>query len=192
MEVKVLVLDGPLQFQITSKQCVKFSPIDIVNNLKRLMDNQDMEPMHPWYRGFEGSIAQEGTNKYRVSGIITKTGPTTVEISELPIRSWTQTYKETLEGWVTGTEKTPAWIKDYKEYHTDSKVHFVINLSEENMAIAEAEGLESKFKVSTTISTSNLVCHDLEGRIKKYGSVLEIISDFYNLRQKFYHKRKVH
>ncbi|KAJ3252865.1 DNA topoisomerase 2 [Boothiomyces macroporosus] len=167
-----------------------YNPIDIVNNLKRLMDNQDMEPMHPWYRGFEGSIVQEGTNKYRVSGIITKTGPTTVEISELPIRSWTQAYKETLEGWVTGTEKTPAWIKDYKEYHTDSKVHFVINLSEENMAIAEAEGLESKFKVSTTISTSNLVCHDLEGRIKKYGSVLEIISDFYNLRQKFYHKRK--
>ncbi|KAJ3321673.1 DNA topoisomerase 2 [Boothiomyces sp. JEL0866] len=156
----------------------------------KLMNNEEMEPMHPWYRGFDGSLVQEGTNKYRVSGIITKTGPTTVEISELPIRSWTQTYKETLEGWVTGTEKTPAWIKDYKEYHTDSKVHFVINLSEENMALAEAEGLESKFKVSTTISTSNLVCHDLEGRIKKYGSVLEIISDFYNLRQKFYHKRK--
>ncbi|KAJ3273863.1 DNA topoisomerase 2 [Terramyces sp. JEL0728] len=167
-----------------------YNPIDVVNNLERLMDNEEMEPMHPWYRGFEGSIFQEGASKYRVSGTITKTGPTTVEITELPIRSWTQNYKETLEGWVTGTEKTPAWIKDYKEYHTDSKVHFVINLSEENMAIAEAEGLESKFKISTTISTSNLVCHDLEGRIKKYTSVLDIIQDFYHLRQKYYHKRK--
>jgi DNA topoisomerase-2 len=106
------------------------------------------------------------------------------------LKSWTQNYKEQLETWITGTEKQPAFIKDYKEYHTDSKVHFVITLTEENMKKAVKEGLEHKFKMTTSISTSNLVCHDLEGRIKKYTNVTEILSDFYALRSKFYIKRK--
>ncbi len=72
--------------------------------------------------GFEGTTVQETATKYRMSGTIRKTDSTTVEITELPIKTWTQTYKELLESWVAGTEKTPAWIKDYKEYHTDSKV----------------------------------------------------------------------
>ena len=35
----------------------------------------------------------------------------TIEVTELPIRSWTQNYKEMLEEWLVGTEKTPACIK---------------------------------------------------------------------------------
>ena len=168
-----------------------YNPRDLVANLERLMDGKEMEPMHPWYRGFTGAIEQESANRYRISGTITQVDSTTIEITELPLRSWTQTYKEQLEGWVTGTDKSPAWIKDYKEYHTDSKVHFVIHLTEENMKLALKEGLDSRFKMSTTITTSNLVCHDLEGRIKKYNAVNEIIQDFYELRLKYYHKRKV-
>lgn len=143
------------------------------------------------YRGFEGTIAQEGANKYRVSGIIKKVDATTIEVTELPLKSWTQNYKETLESWVTGTEKSPAWIKDYKEYHTDSKVHFIIHLSEENMRQAEKEGLESRFKTTTSITTSNLVAHDMHGRIRKYANVNEMIKDFFEIRQTYYHKRKV-
>jgi DNA topoisomerase-2 len=167
-----------------------YNPNDIVDNLIRLINGQEMEPIHPWYRGFEGTIEQESANKYKISGVINKIDSTTIEITELPLRSWTQNYKEWLETCVTGTEKQPAWIKDYKEYHTDSKVHFVIHLTEENMKKAEKEGLEQKFKTSTTITTTNLVCHDLEGRIRKYNSALEIIKDFYELRQTYYHKRK--
>lgn len=115
-----------------------------------------------------------------------------MEITELPIRTWTQSYKEDLESWITGTEKQPAWIKDYKEYHTDASVHFIINLSEEQMALAEKEGLEKRFKLVTTISTSNLVCFDQEGRIRKYEKIEDIVSEFYDLRRKYYQKRKEH
>ncbi|CAI2183164.1 14830_t:CDS:2 [Funneliformis geosporum] len=31
-------------------------PRDIVNNLKRLINNEYLSPMHPWYRGFQGEI----------------------------------------------------------------------------------------------------------------------------------------
>jgi DNA topoisomerase II len=95
-----------------------------------------------------------------------------------------------LESWITGTEKQTAWIKDYKEYHTDSKVHFVVTLAEDQMKAAEKEGLEKKFKLTSSVSTSNLVCFDLEGRIKKYSSVDDILKDFFDIRQSYYHKRK--
>ena len=81
--------------------------------------------------------------------------------------------------------------QDFKEYHTDSTVHFVISLSAENMAIAEAEGLEKRFKLSTTITTSNMVCFDREGRIRRYNMVDEILRDFFPLRLEYYMKRKV-
>lgn len=108
------------------------------------------------------------------------------------MKKWTQDYKEQLEQWISGTEKTPAWIKDYKEYHTDAKAHFVITLSEQQLKEAEKEGLEKKFKLTGSISTSNLVCFDLEGRIRKYDSVNQIIHDFFDLRKEYYQKRKEH
>ena len=59
------------------------------------------------------------------------------------------------------------------------------------MKKAEEEGLEKKFKMTTTMSTSNMVCFDYEGRIKKYNTVEEILRDFYHLRLAYYQKRKV-
>lgn len=29
-----------------------FNPSDIVANLRRKLDGEEMEPIHPWYRGF--------------------------------------------------------------------------------------------------------------------------------------------
>jgi hypothetical protein len=61
-------------------------------------------------------------------------------------------------------------IQDFREHNTDTKVHFELTLSEENMAIALAEGLVKKFKLTTTISTSNMHLFDSKGIIKKYDT----------------------
>jgi hypothetical protein len=34
-----------------------------------------------------------------------------IDIKELPIRVWTQSYKEQLEEWLVGTQKTAAFVK---------------------------------------------------------------------------------
>ncbi len=125
-------------------------------------------------------------------GRIEQTDSNTLEVKELPIGTWTQTYKEFLETLMTATEKTPAAIKDYREYHSDTTVHFVINLTDEQMTAANEGGdLYKKFKLESSISTSNMVLFDPEGRIKKYETVEEILSDFYQIRIKFYQERKV-
>jgi DNA topoisomerase-2 len=56
---------------------------------------------------------------------------------------------------------------------------------------AISEGLVSQFKLSTTLTTSNFICFDRDGSIKKYASPEEILKDFYEVRFQHYHKRKV-
>ncbi|KAJ3332095.1 DNA topoisomerase 2 [Blyttiomyces sp. JEL0837] len=169
-----------------------YNPREIIDNLYHLMRGEPTEPMNPWFRGFGGTIEQIDKDKFKVTGTIRKVDDTTVEITELPVKMWTQTYKEMLESWMVCDEakKQVAWVKDFKEYHSDSKVHFVVTLTEENMRLAEAEGLEKKFKLTTQVATSNLVCFDFEGRICKYESVDDILRDFYLVRLKYYGLRK--
>jgi len=168
-----------------------FNPRDVVMNLKRRIRGLDFIPIHPWYRGFRGKIELIEEGKYKVSGEIRKVDETTIEITELPIRTWTQNCKEMLESYMVGTEKQPPIIKDYKEYHTDTSVHFRIFVTEANMKKLEEEGLEKRFKISNIINLSNMHLFDPEGRIKKYAKVEDILEEFYNLRITMYQKRKV-
>ena len=45
-------------------------------------------------------------------------------------RTWTSTYKEMLEGMVSGQEKPPPQITDFKDYNTDKTVKFVITMDQ--------------------------------------------------------------
>jgi DNA topoisomerase II len=77
-----------------------YNPVDIVNNIRRLMASEEQEPMLPWWRGFKGTIKKVGDHKYDVTGIVKKIDDTTVEITELPIHRWTQGYKVELEAMI--------------------------------------------------------------------------------------------
>ena len=70
-------------------------------------------------------------------------------------------------------------------------VHFIVTMSEKGMEAAEKQGFHEYFKLTTKINTSNMVCFDFDGKIKKYNSPEEIIEDFYPKRLAFYQKRKV-
>ncbi|KAJ3288697.1 DNA topoisomerase 2 [Borealophlyctis nickersoniae] len=183
-----------------SNSIPSYNPEDIVDNILRHLDGKEYVPMHPWYRGFTGSIELVGDEKFKVSGTIEKIDETTVRITELPIRTWISKYKtDYLEVWAgkgsdkdkkDATEKDKAWVKDFRA--SGSGLQYDVTLTEENMALAEAEGLEKKFKLTSTISTTNLVCFDKEGRLKKFNSIREIFEDFCELREKYYVKRKEH
>lgn len=64
-------------------------------------------------------------------------------------------------------------------------------MSEDQIRKAEDEGLEKRFKLTSQFSTSNMVCFDMAGRIRKYNSAEEILTEFYDLRLTYYQKRKV-
>lgn len=151
-----------------------------------------MQPMCPWYQGFTGSITLAADKEsYDVTGVIEVRGPTTLEISELPLRKWTQDYKEFLQDMLPNSER-PSLIEDFKEYHTEKRVHFVITVTEEQMAKLQAGGLEKMFKLRTSLSISNMFFFDQGGKIRRYSNVLEIMQEFAELRLAYYHRRKAH
>ncbi|XP_023133313.2 DNA topoisomerase 2-beta isoform X1 [Amphiprion ocellaris] len=168
-----------------------YDPREIVNNINRMLNHQEPMPMLPSYKNFKGVIHELGQNQYLVSGEVSVIDKNTVEITELPVRTWTQAYKESvLEPMLQGTDKTPALINDYKEYHTDTTVKFVVRMSEEKLAQAEAVGLHKVFKLQSSLTCNSMVLFDHMGCMKRYDSVHDILREFFELRLHYYKLRK--
>ncbi|XP_056596916.1 DNA topoisomerase 2-beta isoform X2 [Triplophysa dalaica] len=168
-----------------------YDPREIVNNINRLLNHQDPLPMLPRYKNFKGVIHELGQNQYLVSGEVSVLDKNTIEIIELPVRTWTQAYKESvLEPMLQGTDKTPPLISDYKEYHTDSTVKFVVRMTEEKLAQAEAAGLHKVFKLQSSLTCNSMVLFDHMGCLKRYESVQDILKEFFELRLHYYKLRK--
>uniref|UniRef100_A0A672V7P9 DNA topoisomerase 2 n=1 Tax=Strigops habroptila TaxID=2489341 RepID=A0A672V7P9_STRHB len=164
---------------------------EVVNNIRRLMDGEEPLPMLPSYKNFKGTIDELGPNQYVISGEVSILNSTTIEITELPVRTWTQTYKEqVLEPMLNGTEKTPPLITDYKEYHTDTTVKFIVKMTEEKLAEVKAAGLHKVFKLQTSLTCNSMVLFDHVGFLKKYDSPQDILKEFFELRLRYYNLRK--
>ncbi|KAE8447791.1 DNA topoisomerase 2 [Mollisiaceae sp. DMI_Dod_QoI] len=175
-----------------------YHPVDVVNNLKRRMGRLDdsgeekpFETMMPWFRGWKGTPEEAGPMRYNFNGVIKDAGNNEVEITELPIRMWTDDFKAKLEDIIKG-EKTPSFIKDYKEYNDHKSVHFIIQMDEKHMKGAISDGLHERFKLNKTIATSNLVAFDARGQIRKYDKVEDILEEYYGYRLAMYTKRKAY
>ena len=170
-----------------------YKPEEVIENLKRRMDGDSKESMlsmSPWFRGWQGESEQIGEDRFKFTGTIDKSGENEVEITELPVRLWTQDFKDRLEE-IIKAEKVPSFIKDYTEYNTPAKVHFIIKMEEKKMS-ENVGKLEELFKLSKTMATSNLVAFDAQGRIHKYATPLDIMEEFYHVRLRMYQKRKQH
>ena len=178
-----------------------YCPRDIIANLRSMINGKEGEKLHPKYYGFTGEITpkEPGSDVYNVAGKIERIDDTTLQITELPIRKWTQDYKIFIEGMLTGetkskngTKKQEVELKDFSENHTDSTVSFTIMADKEKIDEFEdfKGGLPGKFKLTSTITTANMHLFDTKGRITKFDSADSILSSFYNVRLEFYNKRK--
>ncbi|KAL2127456.1 hypothetical protein VTI74DRAFT_10696 [Chaetomium olivicolor] len=178
-----------------------YHPIDIVENLKRRMGRLDpndpeekpFEPMTPWFRGWKGVVEADGPNRYKFNGIIKQDeqNPNEIHVTELPIRMWTDDFKSKLED-ILRAEKTPSWIKDYREFNDHQTVHFVIEIEDKHLKAALDEGLLEKFKLTKSITTTNLVAFNTRGQIQKYENPEQIMEEYYHYRLKMYSERKTH
>ena len=104
----------------------KYNPRDIVDNISRMLRNEEPLEMNPWYKNFKGTVVKVEPMKYIINGEVAKLDEQTIEITELPIGTCIEDYKKTiLEPMLHGTGKSPALINDYQEYHTDTTVKYV-------------------------------------------------------------------
>lgn len=155
-----------------------YNPRDIIANLKRLLKDEPVEPMDPWYKGFKGSI--EKTIKatgvtYTMTGIIDAPNDSMLKITELPIRRWTGDYKEYLESMCaeSGKEKDKEKGKDKNKDKTKKKDK---DKDKENNKEKEPPFLETvrsycddvNVDFEVTLSEENMNIAKQEGLVKKF------------------------
>lgn len=168
-----------------------FNPLDIIQNIRRLLENKKQKKIHPWYNNFDGEIKEEKKNHYVCQGKYLRYSPTTIEVTELPIGVWTETYKELL----TKFEDEKVHIKSFKNNSSDTKVQFRIDfLNKETLdkLLENVSQFEKNFRLSSTFTLTNMTLFDSEGKLRKYNKVKEIIQEYYELRLEYYQKRKDH
>ena len=125
--------------------------------------------MHPWFKNFKGDIILDEKNKhkYKTKGIISRVGPKELKISELPLRVWTTDYRsKVLEQLLQN-----GFISSFKEHHTDTTIDFQIFLSEEHLTVADKD-LVGKFKLESSLATSNMVLFGPDHKLKRYEYLL--------------------
>ena len=140
--------------------------------------------IHPWYRGFSGTIEKVEKDKHRyiTKGVISRGKNDIITVSVIPVNMSIDSFKSSLDD-LLETKK----IKGYKNFSTDNIPKFEIK---ENSA--ELELTIESLKLTSTISTSNMVLFDTNQKLKKYETVYDIINEFCHFRYGFYIKRKVY
>lgn len=153
------------------------------------IENKEYPLLIPYYRGFKGEIKYDNKekNRYKTIGCYNYDNKENIlKISELPIGVWTESYKEILSKKVIDKE-----IKGFTERHSDLEVYYEIKLTDTLInKLKNEEDLLKHFKLISTISITNMVLFDKNGKIKKYNSVKEILIEYFDIRIEFYKKRK--
>jgi len=173
-----------------------YNPLDVAQAVRDRIAGREPRVLAPWYRGFVGDIEiDEAAQRYTFLGraVVSVQGRAMfVEIDELPIGKWTQTEKEYIESLKSPKEGQTAWVRDYMEYHTDTSVRFVVEMTAEGARAVDQHGAQAVFKLANTIATTNMVAFDAEGKIHRYNNTSEIIKEFYITRLELYSKRHAH
>ena len=189
-----------------------YNPLDIIDNIKHMIDNykdgkllkEDLCELKPWYNGYTGSIEKLDEKRYISRGKYNVINDTTVEITELPVKVWTDKYKEFLETLIIDNTKDKKgkkkeYIRNYTSQCTDSKVSFRITMHPDDLddltyyKEQDSEGqniFEKTFKLTGKINTSNMVMYDEKGFLKKFNNVLDILENYFVVRMEHYQKRK--
>jgi DNA topoisomerase II len=176
-----------------STEIPPYNPIEIINNLKRLLKKEKLNELDPWWQDFNGILEKTEKNKYEVRGNYTIENNKLI-ITELPIGVWTSNYKEFLEKMLEESNdkkiKKSIPLINYSDNNTDKKVNFVLEFKDDYLKNIDNDELEKTFKLISKVSLNNMHLYGPEGHIKKYDNVNDIILDYYKVRLNLYEKRK--
>ena len=175
-----------------STNILPYNPLDIVQNLKRLMNNNEPLEMLPWFRGFTGTVEKTDTVKYKIRGNYTIAGKT-VHITEIPIvDGWLEPYEKKLEARLgNGAKDNDSKLEaiDIIPHNNRADITVTFKAQELQQLIKKGE-LEKFLAITQNVSSSNLHLYNAKNRLTKYDSVADILHDFYEQRLHAYELRK--
>ena len=130
----------------------------------------------PYFHGFKGTVSRVDVNKYQIQGCITRVNATQVKITELPVGMYLDDIKKQLNKLVENNS-----IKDYEDNSTEEGFDIDVFYQRGILNSMEDDTILEKLKLVTTV-TENLTCWLPTGKLRKFGSVNEIIDYFIDWR----------
>ena len=161
-----------------------------LDNIYETIDILDINDLVPYYLGFKGSIKKTENNSYISKGIYKWIDNETVEITELPIGSWTEDYKEFLENMITSGLNNLKYIENH---YTSKNVKFILHFNA-NVRETLGDKFEQLFKISSSknLSINNIHLFNKSGAIQKYDNTTDIIKEWAKTRVLKYFERKAY
>ena len=185
-----------------STDIMSYNPLHIIQYIEAALTGGAKPTLTPYYEGFKGTITKVSESKYLIKGKYDIISDDVVKITELPIGTWTDDYKQYIETIIDGDAKTKgkkknSVIKDYTDLSTDVTVDITIKFASgivHDLLIKETEygcnALEKTLKLYTTKTTTNMHVFDENEKLQKYNNVEDIIEHYIGVRYSLYKKRK--
>ena len=181
--------------------------IDYVTAVLRERPQSDLPEIEPYFEGFKGTVSKISDSKYLIKGCYDIISEKQVRITELPVGTWTDVYKQELENLIdkssgktdkkTKTTKSKVLIVDYTDMSTDTTVDITVTMTNgviNSLLTKETEygcnALEKLLKLYTTKTTTNMHMFDELEKLKKFDNINDIIAHYIRVRRGVYVKRK--
>lgn len=214
--IPMLLVNGALGIGTGfSSTVLSYNPADCVAALRgRLLGTHASlagVTLQPWWFGFKGAVLPGADAKtWMTKGVYTFADDDAciIRIKELPVGTWTKEYKSILDDILAaqdeakkkakeapaGAEKPVVMLRGYEEAYNDVDVDFILEMDPDyyHEARAYPSEFESKFRLVNSHKTTNMVAFDVDGKIRRFDTVGEILETFYGARLALYGKRKAH
>lgn len=188
-----------------STEVLCYNPSDITEYLRQKLYEggltKDWVDFVPYYEGFTGTITKIDGTKYLIKGCYEVLDEDKVRITELPVGTWTDDFKEYLEKLADSTDKNGKKVvpivKDYDDMSKDTTVDITITMTRgklqpmlSNTIDHGCNEFEKCFKLISQVNTGNMHLFGPDDKLKKYDSPEAIIDDYFERRLEMYDERK--
>lgn len=152
-----------------------------VLNGKKLKANS----LVPWFRGYHGTVTRNPeTGQVVVTGKLKVVNSTTIEITELPVGVFLDSYKDHL----SKLEDAGFITSDWDDHSSEDEFKFTVRVPRSTTALSEAE-LYQKFKLIGR-DTENFTLWNAEGFLQRFDSAEAVIEMYVPWRLKYYEARR--
>ena len=174
-----------------------FNPYELIDLCASLAEKKRLDrsrPLVPWSHGWKGKLVSKNADDEDAGWVCTglfdiDDAGTTLTVTELPIGIETDAWlaSVTTPPKKTDPEHASEYIKSYVNKSTNADVHYVFSLAKP----IKKSRVVSAFKLSKSISTSNMHAIGLDGTIEKYEP-LDIVVDHSVARLALYENSRLH
>ena len=151
--------------------------------------------LQPWWYGFTGTVHRTADCTWVTKGKATWDDEKhTITITELPVGTWTKDYKAYLDTLCTGDKEKgiKPILESFDDLYNDTEVKFILYLDNDTYfeMLTDSTAAEKMLQLNTTWHTTNMVCFSPEMKIKRYGTIGDLLEDYYQVRLTGYENRK--